>query len=306
MTHLGLLRSTPAPPSDRELYDRVADAAAGLVIRHYSSSFGLSSRLLHQPVRDHVRNVYALVRLADEVVDGPLGLERPARAGELLDRLERDTLETLGDTYSTNLVVHAFTATARECGIGPDLVEPFFASMRTDLTVRSHDRESFEAYVYGSAEVVGLMCLRVFLACWSREEGRRPQEEQARYAELSDGARRLGSAFQKVNFLRDLAADHQGRGRSYFPGIDPARLSEDQKHLLLDDIDADLVAAADAVGRLPDNCRAAVAVAHAVFEELAVRLRRTPAETLAGGRVRLSSGTKARVAVSTLLRERLA
>jgi phytoene synthase len=306
VTHLGLIRSTTAPPSDRELYDRVADAAAGLVIRHYSSSFGLSSRLLHQPVRDHVRNVYALVRLADEVVDGPVGLERPGRAGELLDRLERETLETLSDSYSTNLVVHAFTATARECGIGPDLIGPFFASMRTDLTVRRHDQESFEAYVYGSAEVVGLMCLRVFLASWSREAGRPVQEEQARYAELADGARRLGSAFQKVNFLRDLAADHQDRGRSYFPGIDPSALSEPQKHRLLDDIDADLVAAAEAVRRLPDNSRSAVAVAHAVFEELAIRLRRTPAEAIVRGRVRLSSGAKARVAVSTLLRERLA
>jgi 15-cis-phytoene synthase len=300
MIHPWLLRSAPAPPSDEALYERVAGGAAGLVIRTYSSSFGLSSRLLHQPVRDHVRNVYALVRLADEVVDGSLARERPDRAAELLDDLEAETLRTLTDGYSTNLVVHAFTTTARSCGIEPELLTPFFASMRTDLSVTTHDRASFEEYVYGSAEVVGLMCLRVFLA------GLDAPTQQARYDELAAGARRLGSAFQKVNFLRDLAADHQERGRSYFPDLDPTRLSEQDKHRLLDDIDTDLLVAAEAVHGLPDNCRSAVAVAQAVFAELSARLRATPAEEILSRRIRLSSAAKVRVALGALVRERTA
>ncbi len=306
MSLLTSFRTGSPPATDQEIYDRVASAASALVIRDYSSSFGLASRLLRHPVRGHVRNVYALVRLADEVVDGPMARERPQRAGDLLDQLERDTLETLGDGYSTNLVVHAFAATARECGIGEDLVRPFFASMRTDLTVSAHDQESFERYVYGSAEVVGLMCLRVFLAPVAGSGERAVRQAQIRFDELTVGARRLGAAFQKVNFLRDLAADHQDRGRCYFPGIDPRRLSEADKHRLLDDIDADLAAAAVAARALPDSSRSAVTAAHAVFGELAARLRATPASTIAHRRVRLSSGTKAKVALSAVVRERRA
>ena len=291
----------PQTATDQQVYDRVAGGAAALVIRDYSSSFGLASRLLRVPVRGQVRNIYALVRLADEVVDGPMALERPKRAADLLDRLESETLETMRDGYSTNLVVHAFALTARECGIGEELVTPFFASMRADLSVRRHDRPSFEEYVYGSAEVVGLMCLRVFLAC-PRAVG----AGQAPYDELAGGARRLGAAFQKVNFLRDLAADYHERGRSYFPGVDPQRLSETDKHRLLDDIDADLVAAGGATRRLPDSSRSAVAVAHAVFGELSARLRATPASRIMDTRVRLSAGTKARLAVTALARERKA
>jgi 15-cis-phytoene synthase len=281
----------------------VADAAAGLVIRDYSSSFGLASRLLREPVRSHVRNIYALVRLADEVVDGPMARERPDRARELLDRLESETIETIHDDYSTNLVVHAFAITARTCGIDEELVAPFFASMRTDLTVRRHDRRSFEQYVYGSAEVVGLMCLRAFLAAREPVRGSLPPPAQGQYDELSVGARRLGAAFQKLNFLRDLAADHHERGRSYFPGIDPEHLSEADKHRLLDDIDDDLAAAAMAARRLPESSRSAVLLAHALFTELSARLRATPARVITHRRVRLGAAAKARVAMTVLVRD---
>lgn len=283
---------SPGVAADQVLYDGVAGAAAAEVIRGYSSSFGMSSRLLRQPVRDHVRNVYALVRLADEVVDGPMALARPGRAGELLDRLEAETLETLGDGYSTNLVVHAFTGTARACGIGSDLVTPFFASMRADLTVREHDDASFERYVYGSAEVVGLMCLRVFLAA----------EEVDRYDALAPGARRLGAAFQKVNFLRDLAADSDDLGRSYFPGLDVARFDERDRDRLLDDIDADLAAAAAVVHRLPTGSRRAVSAAHALFAELSRRLRHTSPAEIRRNRIRVPGPRKAQVIARAVAR----
>ena len=305
------LRSTRRPLSTSDdLYDRVAQEAAATVIRNYSTSFGLACRLLGQPVRDRVRNVYALVRLADEVVDGPLGVHDPARAGVLLDRLEHDTAEAVRDGYSTNLVVHAFALTARACDIEDDLIAPFFASMRADLTVREHDAASFDGYVYGSAEVVGLMCLRIFVADGAsaagasaagaiQEAGRRQRD----YDDLAPGARRLGAAFQKINFLRDLADDHQRRGRCYFPAVDPDHLTEDDKSRILDDIDADLVVAAAAARDLPHSSRRAVASAQAMFTQLAVRLRATPAAAIRQERVRVPAATKARIALTTVIRD---
>jgi 15-cis-phytoene synthase len=295
------LREASRPMTDGDRYDRVAQAAAARVIRGYSTSFGLACALLQQPVRDHVRNVYALVRLADEIVDGPHGIEAPDRADILLGRLEQDVGDALRDGYSANLVVHAFALTARACGIGVDLVAPFFASMRADLTVREHDAASFERYVYGSAEVVGLMCLKAFLADRPGEVGQ-SRQQLARYDELAPGARRLGAAFQKVNFLRDVAADHGVRGRRYFPGVDPAHLSEADKRRLLDDVDADLAAAAPAVRLLPRSSRRAVAVAHALFAELAKRLRATPVEQLMAERVHVPADAKARVALLAVAR----
>jgi phytoene/squalene synthetase len=287
--------------SDQDRYDAVAQAAAGRVISGYSTSFGLACRLLAKDVRDHVRNVYALVRLADEIVDGPIGAQAPERAGELLDRLEQDVTDALRDGYSANLVVHAFALTARSCGIDAGLVTPFFSSMRADLTVREHDALSLERYVYGSAEVVGLMCLKVFLA--NATAGRLPSGVAAGYDDLAPGARRLGAAFQKVNFLRDLTADHQGLGRCYLPGVDPTHLTEADKHRLLDDVEADLAAAAPAVRLLPQGSRRAVAVAHHLFAELARRLRAAPAEQVMAERVRVPGGVKARVVLTTLVRE---
>lgn len=293
-----------ADPYDRRTYDAVAQDAAARVIDAYSSSFGLASRLLQSSVRDDVRNIYALVRLADEVVDGPAGAGGPRHAGVLLDRLQADTEDALSCGYSTNLIVHAFARTARHCGIEPDLTSPFFGSMRTDLSVRQHDADSFASYVYGSAEVVGLMCLRVFLA--PRRRGRSSVTDLVAtpsYDELATGARRLGAAFQKVNFLRDLSDDYLLRGRCYFPGIDPQHLTEGDKLRILDDIDADLREAADVMIRLPDSSRRAVAAAHAVFAELSHRLRTTPAEQLVRRRVRVPGPTKLRLALMAGVRQ---
>jgi phytoene/squalene synthetase len=292
----GPRRPTALAPVAPSLYDTVSEASSAVVIRSYSSSFGLASRLLAEPVRTEVRNVYALVRVADEVVDLPdptLGADVRA---QLLDALEEEVRRAMCCGHSSNLVVHAFARTARRCGITEELVTPFFASMRADLTVVRHDRESFERYVYGSAEVVGLMCLRVFLAG--------TPSAAADYDELAPGARRLGAAFQKVNFLRDLAEDHDVLGRSYFPGLDVDRFCDADRDRLLDDIDADLAAAARAVPRLPAGSRRAVRAAHATFAELAHRLRRTPAEEIRRTRVSVPRGVKARLLTGVMLGDR--
>lgn len=277
-------------------YSRCAQHAAGLVIREYSTSFGWASRLLGPRVRERVASIYALVRVADEIVDGPAsqaGLPVTAQR-ELLDGLEAETCHACQAGYSANLVVHAFAQAARAAGIGPELTGPFFASMRRDLDPAPLDAQGLRVYIHGSAEVVGLMCLRVFLI------GRETAPESR--AVLEEGAARLGAAFQKVNFLRDIGADWNTLGRNYFPGAVAGRLSEVEKSRLLDDIDADLAAAAAAIPALPSDCRRAVAAAHGLFASLSRRLRATPADQLSAGRVSVPTAGKAGVILSAALR----
>ncbi|WP_438352606.1 phytoene/squalene synthase family protein [Microbacterium sp. CJ88] len=275
-------------PTGLALYDRTARDAAAAVIARYSTSFGLACRMLGPRVRPHVRNVYALVRVADEIVDGPAaaaGLSVEAERS-VLDDLEAETAAAIERGFSANLVVHAFAGTARECGIGADLTAPFFASMRTDLTRSAHDAASHVAYVYGSAEVVGLMCLQVFVNAGA-------QHPSAADPRLVDGARRLGAAFQDVNFLRDEDHDAGGLGRDYL-GLDGTPATRDA---VLDRIDADLAAAAAVIPDLPRDCRRAVTAAHDLFAALSVRLRRDPAP---GRRVRVPDPVKAAIAARAL------
>lgn len=276
-------------PTGLALYDRTAQDAAAAVIAAYSTSFGLATRLLGPRPRPHVRNIYALVRVADEIVDGPAlaaGLT-VAEAGQVLDELEADTYRAIARGFSANLVVHAFAATARECGIGEDLVRPFFASMRADLSVSRHDDESHDDYVYGSAEVVGLMCLQVFVNAGA-------EHPSAPDPFLVDGARRLGAAFQDVNFLRDLDHDGAALGRDYL-GIEGGAWSRTE---VLDRIDGDLRAAAATIPLLPADCRRAVTAAHDLFAALSTRLRAAAPEN---GRVRVPDPVKAGIAARAAL-----
>jgi phytoene/squalene synthetase len=269
------------------LYDRVAEETASIVIHRYSTSFGLASRLLGPGVRQHVENIYALVRVADEIVDGGAQVDM-IQAARALNDLEAETEEAMRIGFSSNLVVHAFALTARDVEFGSELTAPFFESMRMDLSQKEHDHESFERYVYGSAEVVGLMCLRAFLVG-------EPVTDLPRF---ETGARALGAAFQKVNFLRDLAADFETLGRSYFPDVAVDSFDEATKARLLDDIDADLAVSASVVPDLPRSSRRAVALAQSLFAELSVRLRATPASELVRARVRVPNPVKARLALA--------
>lgn len=274
------------------LYDETAVAAAASVIRAYSTSFGLATSLLGPRVRPHVRNVYALVRVADEIVDGaasaagvPLGEQR-----DVLDALETETYAAIERGFSANLIVHAFARTARQCGIARHHIEPFFASMRTDLERAEHDEASHDDYVYGSAEVVGLMCLQVFV---NAGEGV-PRDPDA---VLVTGARRLGAAFQDINFLRDHADDAGRLGRDYLGVGDGAT----RRREVLARIDGDLDAAAATIPLLPADCRVAVATAHGLFAELTERLRRTEDLSV---RVRVPTPVKAAIAARAAVAHR--
>lgn len=269
-----------------ELYDRCARDAAAAVIANYSTSFALATRLLGPRVRPQVREIYALVRVADEIVDGAAeaaGLDRDQQR-VLLDSLEIETLAAIDRGFSVDLIVHAFATTARACGIGEDLIRPFFASMRTDLDLAAHDAASHESYVYGSAEVVGLMCLQVFVNAGHSA----PRIPDAR---LVEGARRLGAAFQDINFLRDQADDSERLGRDYL-GIGGAT----DRATVLERIDRDLDAAAAVIPDLPRDCRRAVTTAHGLFRELAVRLRNSDENV----RVSVPRTVKARIAAQAI------
>lgn len=281
--------------SARTLYDAVAEGTAAVVIRQYSSSFGLASRLLAEPVRTQVRNIYGLVRVADEIVDNPDPALGPLPRARMLDWLQDDLRHAMHSGYSANLVVHAYARTARAVGIEQAIVDPFFDSMRMDLETTVHTRESFDRYVHGSAEVVGLMCLRAFLAAPDASPG-----QSSSYDALAPGAQRLGAAFQKLNFLRDLADDHDLLRRDYFPGLTVDRFCDADRDRILDDIDADLAAAAAVVPALPPSSRRAVRAAHATFAELGARLRHTPAAELRRSRVRVPTAVKLRIAASAI------
>ena len=281
------------------LYNRVAVETASVVIRSYSTSFGLASRLLQPRTRLQIEAIYALVRLADEIVDGVAAEAdlSPGDVGRILDALESETRQAMATGYSVNLVVHSFALTARTTGITEELTTPFFRSMRADLLRTEHTAESFNDYVYGSAEVIGLMCLLCFL------QGTEVSEDRGK--RLREGAQRLGAAFQKVNFLRDLADDFDTLGRSYFPGVSVGSFSEADKHRLLDDIDADLLVSGASIAELPPAARPAVALAQELFSELARRLRATPAQELRSSRVRVPNPVKLRIAAQTLYTHRL-
>ncbi|GGD66694.1 phytoene/squalene synthase family protein [Microbacterium murale] len=284
--------------TDLALYTATANVSARVVIRRYSTSFGWASRLLPGSVRDHIARIYALVRIADELVDGPAeaaGVDREARAA-MLDDLEAETERGLRLGFSTNLVVHAFAVTARAHGIGMDLCGPFFASMRRDIEAGVFDEAQLDEYIHGSAEVVGLMCLAVFEAGVVRDESERER--------LQEGARRLGAAFQKVNFLRDFAGDHDELGRTYLPAAAPAgpapTLSEASKSEAVASIREDLRVADASIPLLHPSCRPAVWAARAMFGELADRIDAAPASVLMTTRVRVPDPVKARILVRAL------
>lgn len=263
-----------------DLYDRTAHDAAAQVIARYSTSFGLGTRLLPRAMRARIEDVYAMVRVADEIVD----TYRGADAGALLDDFESEVQGALERGFSTNLVAHAFGRTARAVGIGRAQTEPFFASMRMDLTRTEHTEESFREYVFGSAEVVGEMCLAVFLY-----DGTGPVDMPDAVAKA---ARRLGAAYQKVNFLRDLAEDDGTLGRSYFPGVTAATLTDARLAELVADCSADIDAASAALPALPRRARIGVATTIDIYTRLLRRIAATPAHELVRTRIRVPDPVK--------------
>ncbi|AKK10050.1 phytoene/squalene synthase family protein [Corynebacterium uterequi] len=264
-------------------YDRMADRAAGEVIAAYSTSFGLSTALLAPSVRRDIRNLYAMVRIADEIVDGTAAQAGTDPARDL-DAYERAVLGAPRRRFHTDPVLHAYANTARRCDFDPHHVQAFFASMRRDLTDTTYTATTLDDYIYGSAEVIGLLCLAAFYA------ERRPGP--AEWARLEHGARCLGAAFQKINFLRDFAEDSHQLGRAYFPGTED-KLDNPAKDAIIADIRRDLDAADAIIPLLPRSARAGVMAASALFAELTTLIDGVDAAELSRRRVRVPAHRKA-------------
>jgi 15-cis-phytoene synthase len=275
---------TTSLPTGIALYTLAAHRASKEVIYSYSTSFGAATRLLSKNLRHHIENIYAMVRVADEIVDGSAkeaGVNDPDAE---LNAFEAETYKAMATGFSTNLILHSFAVSAREVGIAKDIVEPFFYSMRQDLSAKEHDQASFDRYVYGSAEVVGLMCLAAFV------KGHNYTPEQK--TTLVTGARALGAAFQKVNFLRDLAADFKKLGRSYFPGVNVESFDEATKMRLVEDIRNDLANSAKTLPLLDPSARRAVTAAQLLFQELNEKIAKTSASELISTRISVSNTKK--------------
>ncbi|WP_082096018.1 phytoene/squalene synthase family protein [Demequina flava] len=276
------------------LYDEACQAAAAQVIRKYSSSFGLGARLLTPAMRTHIASIYAMVRVADEIVDTYQG----ADAGEVLAGFEAQVARALDGKFCSDVIAHAFGVTAAAVGIGHDLVDPFFESMRMDLTETEHDQASFDRYVYGSAEVIGEMCLAVFLADGDGDgDGNGPASPPE---DVRAGARALGSAYQKINFLRDLGADLASRGRVYFPGLSLDTLTDADIATLTQGCRADLTLAKATLPALPPRAHASVASTLAIYEELLDRIEATQASALTSTRVSVPRRVKVSITARTL------
>ena len=256
------------------LYDKVCFGTSRLVTRHYSTSFSIGVRCLGREIRDAVYGVYGFVRIADEIVDTFLDKDREA----LLDEFEAEYYRALERRISTNPVIHAFCGVVRRYRIDDSLVRAFLGSMRMDLHRNRYTEDELGEYIFGSAEVVGLICLRIFV-----------QGDPERYRELEPYARRLGAAFQKVNFLRDLKNDREELHRIYFPELKNDTFTEAVKKRLLDDIYEDFAQARVGIRRLPDCARLGVYTAYLYYLALARAIAATPCERLSETRIRISN-----------------
>lgn len=255
-----------------EPYETLSYGFAKQLTKRYSTSFSVSITLFPKAMRRHIYAVYGMVRVADEIVDTYRGPD----AREQLERFYDEVMRACAmDTpYSTNPIVHAFALTAREHGIDSTLIDPFFDSMRMDLRKVDFDQKAFDTYIYGSAAVVGLMCLKVFVG-----------GDMNRYDKLAPGAERLGNAYQKVNFLRDIGADKNQLKRNYFPGI--TTLTDREKRRIIDDIQTDFDMAKDYIAALPAAAKSAVRLSARYYQELLDKLSKASAETLHTSRVRV-------------------
>lgn len=272
-----------------ELYNQTSYQLSRALTRRYSTSFSLSSRFFAKNIQPHIYAIYGLVRIADEIVDTYKG----DGASQLLDELEQEMERAIKTGYSTNPIVHSFALTAREYGIDRTLTEPFFSSMRMDLVPQTYTEDLYQEYIHGSAEVIGLMCLKIFT-----------HDTPNSYDELTTGACALGAAYQKVNFLRDVAADYEELGRLYFPGVAFDALDEQAKVEIIADIKNDFKNALPALRELPKNCRKATYISYVYYQELLHKLQKTPVEALKHTRIRVSGGRKLQLLIQALLVER--
>jgi phytoene/squalene synthetase len=264
--------------TDFLLYNETCERCAKEITSAYSTSFSLGILALGKSLRAHIRNIYAFVRYADEIVDTFHDYDKST----LLSKFRRDTYEAIESKISYNPVLHAFQRTYHAYNIDIKLVDAFLDSMEMDLNYQNYQQEGYEQYIYGSAEVVGLMCLKVFC------EG-----DQTRYDSLKEPARKLGAAFQKINFLRDLKSDYKDRGRVYFPNVDfYGAFNKHIKDEIEKDIENDFNAALEGIRKLPMSSRFGVYIAYIYFYRLLGKINKLEPKSIMESRIRVNNYEK--------------
>ncbi|TYP72892.1 phytoene/squalene synthase family protein [Aquimarina intermedia] len=275
----------------KTIFDNVSHGCSKLVTNSYSTSFSLASKMLSDTIRQDIYNIYGFVRFADEIVDTFHAYDK----NELFNDFERQMYDAIDKKISLNPILNAFQETVHKYSIPAELYEAFMKSMRLDLHKSDYlTREEFKAYIYGSADVVGLMCLKVFV-----------KGDILIYDELKGSAMHLGSAFQKVNFLRDLRADYEGLNRSYFPHTDLNQLDEHSKLMIIEDIENDFKLGLKGILRLPIEAKFGVYTAFIYYKKLLQKLKTTPSLELKNKRIRVSNYQKIGLLAKSYLDYRL-
>jgi phytoene/squalene synthetase len=268
------------------LYNDVTTGCSELITKAYSTSFSLGIRTLDKRFHNPIYSIYGFVRLADEIVDTFHDHDKK----RLLDEFRESTYVAIKEGLSLNPIINSFQLVVNQYHIEHELIDAFLNSMEMDLNHGSYNKKYYDQYIYGSAEVVGLMCLRVFC------EG-----DELKYHQLRDSARRLGAAFQKVNFLRDMKSDYIERGRVYFPGANFTDFDESAKHLIESDIQADFDAAYIGIIALPSGARMGVYLSYVYYLALFKKIKQSTADMVKQKRIRVSDTNKMRLLLQTYL-----
>jgi phytoene/squalene synthetase len=262
----------------KSLFDTVSFECSKNVTRTYSTSFTSAVKMLAPTIRQDIYNIYGFVRFADEIVDSFHDYNKE----ELFDLFEKDLAAALENKISLNPILNSFQHTVHKFHIPDDLIAAFMKSMKMDLVKTNYNTDAeYKEYIYGSADVVGLMCLKVFV-----------NGDDTKYQELKEGAMRLGSAFQKVNFLRDLKADYEDLSRTYFPNTDLTKLDETSKQNIISEIEADFEASYQGIINLPIEAKFGVYTAYIYYKKLLSKLKKTPSEEIKNTRIRVSDYQK--------------
>jgi 15-cis-phytoene synthase len=257
----------------KSIFDDVSFICSKQVTKSYSTSFSSAVRMLAPTIRQDIYNIYGFVRFADEIVDTFHEYDKEALFNQFSNNLEL----ALSQKISLNPVLNSFQYTVNKYDIPRDLIDAFMKSMRLDLHKTVYEtHEDYKEYIYGSADVVGLMCLKVFV-----------NGNQKQYDELKDSAMRLGSAFQKVNFLRDLKADFESLNRTYFPNTDLNQLDESSKMEIIKEIEADFQAGFEGIQKLPIEAKFGVYTAYVYYRKLLTKLKKTPSTAIKNTRIRV-------------------
>ena len=269
-----------------KLYNSVCDKCSELITKKYSTSFSSGIRLFDKQYRGPIYAIYGFVRFADEIVDTFTGVDKKA----LLEEFRKDTFKAINSKVSLNPVLQSFQRVVHKYGLQTDHINAFLDSMEMDLLKKDYSQLEYEKYIYGSAEVVGLMCLDVFVA------------DKERVKELTPYARALGSAFQKINFLRDVKSDLEDRGRTYFPGVDLSNFSEEEKQKIEIDIKKDFDKAYIGINLLPKEVKFGVYLAYVYYINLFKKIKNSSSTILLQKRIRVKTRKKLYLLTKTSLK----